>query len=92
MAAETRAARLAERLPGQLFNLDWTRLGLLIEACEGHDRVMLSSDPTVGTCWDADRLDLDRVGIVPHPSYISTEAARRPGLIKAALARSGYLP
>ena len=31
----------------------------------------------VGTCWDADRLDIGRVGIVPHERYMSTAAGRR---------------
>jgi uncharacterized protein len=86
-----RAARLAERLNGQLFELERMRLALLIEACRMHDRGQTTDDPTIGTCWDADRLDLGRVGIVPDPAYLSTEVARRPEVIEAALARSGYL-
>lgn len=27
----------------------------------------------VGCCWDADRLDLPRVGIKPHPRYMTTD-------------------
>jgi len=30
----------------------------------------------VAVCWDADRLDLGRVGITPDPSYLCTEAAK----------------
>lgn len=30
----------------------------------------------VGACLDADRLDLGRVGIHPHPYYLSTQAAK----------------
>jgi uncharacterized protein len=48
----------------------------------------LSDDPTIGTCWDADRLDLARegVGIQPRARYMSTEFAREiadHGAIKA---------
>jgi uncharacterized protein len=32
---------------------------------------------TIGCCWDADRLDLGRVGIEPDPELMSTDAARR---------------
>ena len=39
---------------------------------------------TIETCWDADRLDLGRVGITPHPSHLCTEAAKRPETIKWA--------
>jgi hypothetical protein len=37
----------------------------------------ISNNPTVGTCWDADRLDLDRVGISVDASYMSTEEGRK---------------
>lgn len=30
-----------------------------------------------GTCWDANRLDLDRVGVVPSPEFMSTEFGRQ---------------
>ena len=33
-------------------------------------------DPTIGACWDADRLTLDRVGIRPEHRYISTPTVR----------------
>lgn len=67
-----RAAKLAERLSG----LTGYRLELLMLACERHADGEVSSEPTIGVCWDADRLDLPRVGIRPHVSLISTEAGR----------------
>ena len=36
----------------------------------------MSEHPTIGTCWDADRLDLGRVGIVPQPKFMSTAFAK----------------
>ena len=36
---------------------------------------LVSEDPTVGACWDADRLDLPRVGIQPDPALFSTARA-----------------
>lgn len=33
-------------------------------------------NPTIGVCWDADRLDLTRVGMTPKPKLLSTQAAR----------------
>lgn len=71
-----RAAALSAELCGVLFDLEPARLALLIAACEGHDRGKTSPDPTVGTCWDADRLDLDRVGIKPRAHFFSTEMGR----------------
>ena len=35
----------------------------------------VSTDATIQTCWDADRLDLGRVGIFPSAKYLSQEAA-----------------
>jgi hypothetical protein len=37
----------------------------------------LDGDITVQTCWDADRLDLPRVGIQPLPQFLCTEAAKK---------------
>lgn len=48
------------------------QMQLLWLACEGHSRGMCSDDPTIGTCWDADRLDLGRLGITPCTAYMST--------------------
>jgi len=42
----------------------------------------------VQTCWDADRLDLGRVGKKPDPLRLCTAAARKPEIISAAYARS----
>ena len=33
-------------------------------------------NPTVGVCWDADRLNLWRVEIKPDPRFLSTQPAR----------------
>lgn len=90
-----RAALLAEayfekgRLP-----VDTRGLQLLAEACRGHDQGRVSSDATIGVCWDADRMDLARVGIVPSLRFLSTEAAKNPGLLERSIraSRSGEFP
>jgi len=46
-------------LPGEL--------NMLCVALEEHDRGAVTEHPTIGTCWDADRLDLPRVGIEVDP-------------------------
>jgi len=55
---------------------------LLDYAIRHHVDGDVSDDPTIGTCWDADRLDLGRVGIVPDERYMSTargkELSREP--------------
>jgi uncharacterized protein len=70
-----RAAALTRQL-SPLLRIDDDALALLTQACERHDRGLVSDDPTIGCCWDADRLDLPRVGTIPDPRYFSTAAAR----------------
>jgi len=57
------------------------QLERLIYACAHHTKGLTDSDPTVQTCWDADRLDLGRVGITPDPARLCTDAARDPAMI-----------
>jgi uncharacterized protein len=72
-----RAARLAERLRrSHLAWLDDAGMDLLFLACRDHTRGGVEGDVTVRTCWDADRLDLARVGIRPDPRLLCTDAAR----------------
>src|SRR5215471_14189927 len=71
-----RGAAYAASLRGVLFQLNDEHLELLDYACKWHAHGRLSDDPTIGTCWDADRLDLGRVGIVPGARYMSTELGR----------------
>ena len=76
-----RAAELALRL-APLLELGEGSLALLLEACKLHDRGLVSDDPTIGCCWDADRLDLPRVGTTPHPRFFSTALGRnRAGVL-----------
>jgi len=49
---------------------------LLKEAIAGHTRGELSFDPTIGCCWDADRMDLIRVETIPRREMFSTQAAK----------------
>lgn len=48
----------------------------LLYAVARHNDGEIHDDPTIGICWDADRLDLPRVGVAPDPKRLSTEAAR----------------
>jgi len=52
------------------------QLKILTTACDFHNDGYLSTDPTIGACWDADRLDLTRVGIIPDQKLLSTKAAK----------------
>ena len=57
---------------------------LLAEACRDHTSGPHHGDPTIGTCWDADRLDLGRVGIIPQEEFMSTQLGKR-------IARAGVI-
>ena len=72
-----RGADLALSLHGDLFELHEHQLEFLVEACQGHHHGGTSDSITIGTCWDADRLDLPRVGIAPEEQYMSTEEGQR---------------
>jgi uncharacterized protein len=71
------AHELREKLP-----LDEDRLETLLYAIDYHADGYVSDDPTIGACWDGDRLQLFRVGKYPDPRLLSTKAA--PGLIEWA--------
>lgn len=71
-----RGGDLAFSLRGTLVHLDDARFDLLYEACRLHTDGLLDGDPTLQACWDADRLDLGRVGIDPEPPRLCTDAAR----------------
>jgi uncharacterized protein len=89
-----RAAAYAEELRGLMFDLPDHAFRLLHRACAGHTHERTHANVTIQTCWDADRLDLGRVGITPHPSRLCTAAAKRPETIKWADGRAslGVIP
>ncbi|MFZ2726177.1 MAG: hypothetical protein WAX77_08010 [Methylococcaceae bacterium] len=43
---------------------------------------------TILTCWDADRLDLGRVAIMPNPEYLCTDIAKQKDIIQWAYQNS----
>lgn len=72
-----RGAALAREWRGVRYELDDRRFDLLVRACREHTSARApTGDPTVDTCLDADRLDLARVGILPDPDRLLTDAAR----------------
>jgi uncharacterized protein len=74
----TRGAALARSLDLGGFGISVQQRALVEAACRDHTGGGLSDDPTIGTCWDADRLTLGRVGIQPDARYMSTAAGKRP--------------
>ena len=70
-----RGAALASRLR-PLMQVTDEQFAHLLHACMYHSDGATKGDVTVQACWDADRLDLWRVGISPRDSWLCTHAAR----------------
>ena len=72
-----RAAENLHALRGTL--LAWLtdeEFALLGKACELHTVCHRMGNPTIDACFDADRLDLMRVGIIPDPEKMATERGK----------------
>ena len=85
-----RGADLADELRGDVFDLPDEDFELLYEACVRHTDGLIEADPTIQTCWDADRLDLGRVGITPVPEKLCTPAAKKPAMLRWADQRATF--
>ncbi len=83
-----RGADLAAQLRATHFQISNEDFELLRFACANHTSGKTAADITIQTCWDADRLDLGRVGIRPHPKHLCTDAAKDPAIISWAYERS----
>ncbi len=82
----TRAADFAvqlrqERVITELGPADFERL---CEAMRLHSDGHTEADAAICACWDADRLDLWRVGIRPAPDRLCTPHARQPHVLERA--------
>ena len=86
-----RAAEFIKTLQGSLVNLANQDFDRLVYACERHSDGLIEADITVQTCWDADRLDLGRIGIKPDSRYLCTLAAREQTMIEWAFLQSRRL-
>jgi uncharacterized protein len=66
-----RAAEFAHGIHGDFYTLEPKQLDKLCHALKHHSEGDVSTDATIQTCWDSDRLDLGRVGIFPSPQFLS---------------------
>lgn len=68
-----RASQLASRLreQGVIVMAEKEFLHLCL-AMEDHSKGIMEGPPVVRICWDADRLDLLRVGVIPDPKRMCT--------------------
>ena len=83
-----RAAKLAEKLLTDHPSVNSTQLQLLTKACREHTNGKTRADITIQICWDSDRLDLARVGIMPHPRRLCTSTAKDPDILSWANKRA----
>ena len=61
---------------------------MLLSVCSIALSLNALADVTVQTCWDADRLDLGRVGTTPKAEYLCTDAGKDPDMIEWAHGRA----
>jgi uncharacterized protein len=89
-----RGADFAVTLRSTVIHLADPEFALLYTACADHTKGSTEADITIQTCWDADRLDLGRVGTTPDPARLCTAAARTAEMLMWAdrRSRAGYLP
>ena len=94
-----RAADFAVRLrhEGVITELSAREFEWLCEAMRLHSDGHTIAEVAIQVCWDADRLDLGRVGIEPMPSRLCTAPARDPLVIAEAIrlatnAREAFAP
>jgi uncharacterized protein len=85
-----RGADLAAELRDKYFSLSDQEFNLLYAACADHTEGKTDGDITVQTCWDADRLDLGRVRVQPHPQKLCTAAAKNHSILKWADGRACF--
>lgn len=90
-----RSAEFAVYCRDRGFRLSDVDFAKLHTAIVGHDRCCADpGDETIRICWDAEQLELGRLGITPRPSRMYTEAARDLAVIDWADQRSrqGHVP
>ena len=69
-----RASELVDEIrDSYLEMLDSEQIEILKRACELHNTVHKTGNKTIDICFDADRMDLQRVGILPMPERMATK-------------------
>ena len=73
-----RAAKMIEGLRVTLLkDLTDDQFKLLQEACRLHTGTHRTGNPTIDACFDADRLDLGRIDIIPRPEKMATKKGKK---------------
>ena len=87
-----RSSQFIQTLSNDLLKITDSERELLTFACmhHNHSRDIKTDDITILTCFDADALDLGRVGIMPDPARLSTDIGKDKQFINDAYNRSIY--
>jgi uncharacterized protein len=85
-----RGAKFAEKFRS-LIDLTDRQFKQLTDACEGHTDCKRAECTTINTCWDADRLDLGRVGISPSAEFLFNQEAKRIAILKDFIVLQGNM-
>jgi uncharacterized protein len=86
-----RGAQYAETIRNVWFDVTDAEMWQLTEALSSHSSGSTFHHPTVQACWDADRLDLARVGIRPESVSLCHAFSKRLDVIDAAVQRSALM-
>jgi uncharacterized protein len=83
-----RAAALLATIPADHLGLSEAARASLVHAVRFHMEGWTEGDSLARTAWDADRLDLGRVGIMPARRLLCTDAARGSEILEWAFGNS----
>lgn len=72
-----RAAVWASKSRTLLHLVGKERRALVSEACLNHEKGYTTQNPVIGSCWDADRINLWRVGLMPLEDFFSVLSGLR---------------
>lgn len=75
-----RAAQYVADFPPELLGLSGAEANQLMLACHYHTHECETDYPVIHACWDADRLDLTRIGALPDPNRLFTDTAKQMAL------------
>ncbi len=75
-AAEYAYSLYKQKSINQYMQIETDEFDLLYYALKWHNHDTVSQDETISTCWDADRLELPRVGININPAYLTNQTAK----------------
>jgi len=72
-----RGAEYAAQIRKELINIPSSDFDKLYYTCEWHTDKRTTNDITVAACWDADRLDIGRVGYILDDYFMNSKPAQK---------------